>query len=173
MVHPTRFTVGVGVLCALFGATVVVIAQPGGKERNLKENEVPPAALAALKKLSGGAAFIELEEETHHGRKVYEAEWNGPSGEMEAKVSEAGDVLELEEEMTAESVPAAVRAAAEKLGDKGAKIAYEKATYVLYEVEFRKNGRKYETHLDASGHQPHGDAEEDDDGDDAGEAEND
>ncbi|MCC6358057.1 MAG: hypothetical protein IT450_04885, partial [Phycisphaerales bacterium] len=67
---------------------LVVRAQDKGKvedyEKKVKEADVPAPALAALKKLAGGAAFTEFAEEVEHGVKYYEGSWKGPDGNVDA-----------------------------------------------------------------------------------------
>jgi len=78
-------------------------------EREVTEAEVPPAALAALKKLAGAAAFTEFAEEVEHGRKFYEGSWKGPDGNVDAVVTPTGDVVEIEEILPPEKIPAGDR----------------------------------------------------------------
>src|SRR5262245_54909509 len=99
--------------------TALLMAQPNAKkseeqERKVQESEVPPAALAALKKASGGAKLNQIEEEIEDGFKFYEGQWSGPDGKIEALVTEKGDLVEIEEIVPPEKVPAAVRDAADK-----------------------------------------------------------
>ncbi|MEK6674541.1 MAG: hypothetical protein AABZ47_02680 [Planctomycetota bacterium] len=128
-------------------------------ERKVKENEVPAAAMAALKKLSGGAAFTEFAEEIEHGHKFYEGSWKGPDGNVDGLVTEGGDVVELEESIPATKVPAAVRAMLEKEAGKDVAIQFEKKTLYLYEGHFKKDGKTREMILTADGREFHEDAD--------------
>ncbi len=111
------------------------------QERAVKEAEVPAAALAALKTLAGSAPLTEFAEEIEYGHKFYEGSWKGPDGNVDGLVTEFGDVVELEESVPADKVPAAVRAAVEKEAGKDAKVSFERKTLTLYEVHFRKDGK--------------------------------
>lgn len=136
-------------------------------ERQVKQSEVPAAALAALKKVAGDASFTEFAEEIEHGHKFYEGSWKGPDGNVDALVTESGDVVEIEESMPAAKVPAAVRAAAEKQAGKDAK--YERKTVYLYEIHFKKDGKGQELIFTADArpyHEPGQKDEKDDDKDD-------
>ncbi len=139
---------GLSVLCAsvaIFFAGVLVLAQVkkevAASERPVKEAEVPAAAVATLKKLSGGAAITEFAEEIEHGHKFYEGSWKGPDGNVDALVTEIGDLVEIEEAIPAGKVPAPVRGEAEKEAGKDAKLMWEKKTVVMYEVHFKKDGK--------------------------------
>jgi hypothetical protein len=134
---------------------------PKEQERSVKEAEVPAAALAALKKLAGGAAFTEFAEEIEHGHTFYEGSWKGPDGNVDALVTAAGDVVEIEEIIPAEKVPGAVREMAAKEAGKDAKVTYERKTLYLYEIKFKKDGKGREMLFTADGRRTH----EEDDGD--------
>ncbi|MFN0138392.1 MAG: hypothetical protein ACKVS9_19990 [Phycisphaerae bacterium] len=161
----TGAAVGVAVV-TIFGAIALAQqAKPDDTERVIKEAEVPAAALAALKKLAGGNAISEFSEETEHGMKVYEASWKNGDVEMEAEATEAGEILEIEESVAADRVPAAVRTAAEKEAGAGVKISYERTTIYVYEINYRKDNKGHEATITPDGRVSH---EQDDnaDGDD-------
>jgi hypothetical protein len=142
-----------------------VLADEGESERQVKESEVPPAALQALKKLAGGAAITEFAEEVEHGSKFYEGSWKGPGGNVDGLVTENGDVVEIEEAVSADAVPASVRKTAQREAGDGAKLAFEKKTYILYEVKFKKGDRGRELLLTPYGSRPHEEDEDDEDED--------
>jgi hypothetical protein len=169
---------GFGLSCAaaaLLALTVVALAQnkpqpqPAESERKVKEAEVPMAALEALKKLAGSASITEFAEEIEHGHKFYEGSWKGPDGNVDGLVTESGDVVELEESIPADKAPATVRAEAEKAAGKDAKVAYEKKTFIVYEIHFKKDGKGHEMIFTPDGrrfHEDGGKDEKDDDDDD-------
>lgn len=166
-----RNQLAIWILAAVVPALALVVwAQdkkaPEESERQVKESEVPAAALAALKKLAGGAAITEFAEEIEHGHKYYEGSWKGPDGKVDGLVTEAGDVVELEERIPADKAPAGVRAAAEKAAGKDAKLTWERKTVYLYEVHFKKDGKGREAIYSADGRPFHEHGDGDDDGDD-------
>ncbi len=120
-------------------------AEAEEQERKVGEGEVPPAALAALKKLASGAKFTEFSEEIEHGSKFYEGSWKAPTGDnVDALVTAGGDLVEIEQQVPAEQVPAAVLAAVRKQSGPDAALFCEKKTMILYELKFRKDGRRHE-----------------------------
>lgn len=127
------------------------------QEREVKESEVPAAALAALKKLAGDAPLTEFAEEVEHGITYYEGSWKGPDGNVDALVTAAGDVVEIEASIPAELAPATIRALAEKEAGKDAKVSYEKKTLVLYEIHFKKEGKGREMIFAPDGRRYHED----------------
>ena len=87
--------IGLGVGAVMSGGLLAFAQnkpeQPKNYERNVKEGDVPKAALETLKKLAAGAAFTEFAEEVEHGHKFYEGSWKGPHGNIDGLVTEAGE----------------------------------------------------------------------------------
>ena len=142
------------------------------QEREVKEAEVPAPALAALKKLAGAATITEFAEEVEHGHKFYEGSWKGPDGNVDAVVTPTGDVVEIEEIMPPEKIPAGVRAATEQEAGKGTAVSFERKTLYLYEIHFKKDGKGREMIFTTDGRRYHeegpkeGEKEHDEDEDD-------
>ena len=118
--------------------------ESGDQERQVKEGDVPAAALAALKKLAGSTKITEFAEEIENGHKFYEGSWKGADGNIDGLVTEAGDVVEIEESVPMTSVPASVREAAAKEAGEGAKLTFEKKTVYMFEIHFKKDGKSAE-----------------------------
>jgi len=158
-----------GVAVALLGG-LIAFAQPKPaapeQERKVKEAEVPKAALDALKKVADKATIKEFAEEIEHGAKFYEGTWTGPGGNVDCLVTENGDLVEIEEVISADKVPAASRAAAEKEAGKDAKLTWEKKTVVMYEVHYKKGDKGQEMILTPDGRLYHEEGDEKQDKDD-------
>jgi hypothetical protein len=160
MLRKFAFVAGVSV-SALLLAGLIALAQEKPKEgekgkemrveRGIPEAQVPPAALAAIKKMAGMAKIDQFEEKMKHDAKIYKAEWKTPEGEMEVVVTAAGDLLATEEPVMADKVPAAVRMAAENEAGAGAKIEYEKKTIIVYEAKFKKGDKEEEVKICPTG----------------------
>jgi len=120
-------------------------SSPAEVERKVTKAQVPAAALATLKRLAAGAKITEFAEEIEHGHTFYEGSWKARSGaKMDVLVTKTGDLVEIERRVGAKQVPAAVRKAARKAAGKGAELAFEKKTMILYEVKFRKGNSRHE-----------------------------
>ena len=127
-------------------------AQPAEAERQVKEAEIPAAALAALKKLAGGAEITEFAEEIEYGHTFYEGSWKSASGtNMDVIVTPTGDLMEIEEQLSIDNVPAAALKAAQKAAGKETELASEKKTMILYEFRFQKGGSEQELILTPDG----------------------
>ena len=145
-------------------------------ERKVTEADVPEAALAMLRKLAGRAKITEFAEETEYGHTFYEGSWKSQSGaNMDVLVTKSGDLVEIEEQVDTDKVPAAVLKAARKAAGKGARLVCEQKTMILYEVKFSKDNNRHELLLTPDGRRveeevekgkSYDEEEEDDDEDD-------
>ncbi|MCD6392496.1 MAG: hypothetical protein J7M40_03215 [Planctomycetes bacterium] len=114
-------------------------AKAGETERKVTAAEVSKAALATLKKMAHGAKITEFAEEIEHGSKFYEGSWKGREGaNVDVLVTDAGALVEIEQHIAADKVPAAALKAARKAAGKKVDLACERKTMVLYEIKFRK-----------------------------------
>ncbi len=162
MIKQRVVTVGCAGVLILFGGLMALAqnkAPAGEQERAVKEAEVPKAALEALKKLADKAAITEFAEEIEHGSKFYEGSWASPAGKVDALVTDSGDLVEIEETVSADKVPARVRAESEKQAGKDAKITFEKKTLVLYEIHYQKAGKGHEAMFTPDGRPYHEEGE--------------
>jgi uncharacterized membrane protein YkoI len=114
-------------------------------ERKVTKAQVPADALATLKRLAAGAEITEFAEEIEHGHTFYEGSWKARSGaKMDVLVTKTGNLVEIERQVGARQVPAAVRKAARKAAGRGPDLAFEKKTMILYEVKFQKGNSRHE-----------------------------
>ena len=133
-------------------ATSITAAKEQEAERKVTEADVPSAALETLKKLAGDAEIYQFSEEVEHGSTFYEGSWKKPSGaNVDVVVTPTGDLVEIEEQVSIDQVPAATLKAARKAAGRKADLAFEKKTMILYEVKFQKGDRGYELLLSPDG----------------------
>jgi hypothetical protein len=110
------------------------------------------AALAALKKLAAGAEITEFAEEIEYGHTFYEGSWKSAYGaNMDVLVTPTGDLMEIEEQLSIDNVPAAALKVAQKAAGKETELASEKKTMILYEFRFQKEGSEQELLLTPDG----------------------
>ncbi len=154
-------------LALLGGLAVLAQNKPAAveQERKVKEAEVPKAALDALKKIADKTPITDFAEENEHGSKFYEGTWKGPGGNVDCLVTEVGDLVEIEEVIAPEKVPASARGAAEKEAGKDAKLMWEKKTVIMYEVHYKKGDKTQEMILTPDGRQYHEEGEKKDEKD--------
>ena len=165
--------------CGILGS-LTLAAWANGKEHEQDEEkltmeQLPPRVKEAVQKLVGTDPIEEIEKEREHGIVVYEVEWTVNGKGREAEFTADGDLLELEEEVNADEVPAAVKQAAAKALGKTLAVKFERKTIILYEAEAKVDGKEREVLVFPTGklvpHEKHGEHEEhgddhDDDHDD-------
>ena len=131
-----RFTVLVA--CALLAVAA---------EKKLTLQQLPPAVQKAVAAETKGAEVLGFSTEKEHGRTVYEAETKVAGRTRDITFSAEGALLEVEEEVALDSLPAAVR---ESIGKKGAGAKVEKVekstrgAAVSYEATVVRSGKRSE-----------------------------
>ena len=122
------------------------------KEETVELAKVPPMVRSALEKYAAGGQIKEVGVEKDDGVTYYEADYEVSGVEHSVKVTEAGDLVEMEQKIEAASLPAAAAAA---IGKKypGSKIeGAESVQITIYEVAIQtKKGKKKEVKVFASG----------------------
>lgn len=121
------------------------------EEGKVTMEQLPPKVKEAVQRLVGTNTIKELEKETEHGTVVYGVEWTANGKEWEAEFTADGDLLEVEEAVAADEVPAAVRHAAAKALGEAAKIEFERVTITLYEAETKIDGKEREILISPTG----------------------
>ncbi len=148
--------VAVGAVLLLTGLQAKTSANPSGQpagaehERVVKESEVPAGAVAAIKRMAGGAQIAKYEEEMENGETFYEGQWKGANGKMEVLVTAQGDVVEMEEVVTADAVPAAVAATAKAAAGSN-ELQYEKVTEVHYKAKYKQGDQRHKLVVSPTG----------------------
>jgi len=111
---------------------------------------LPKPAAAALQQRAGGAPIEQTHREVEGGKEYYEGVWHVNGARHEVKVTADGTVVEVEEEVAADQVPAAVRATAER--ELGQKVAtFERQMDGSYEAEVVVNGKEKEVRIGTDG----------------------
>jgi len=156
-------------LCAAVYAAQA--AKATDTEHKLTEAEVPATALATLKKMAAGAKIFEFAEEVEDGHTFYEGSWKAPSGvQVDVLVTKTGDLVTIEEGVSANEVPADVLKAARQAAGSNTELTLERKTTILYEIKFEKAGAEQELLLTPNGDKVEEDTQkgpsDDDEGDD-------
>lgn len=153
---------------AAFGllGTLVIggLATAMGEDKKPKTQFVRTAT-KTIRDLAGRAGDIKFGKEKMHGVWVFTGEWQADGVSHEAVVTADGIVIETEESVSLDNVPAAVRAAIAKQFGSDVKVSVEKKTFVLYEAEAEIDGREKELLIFPTGriHEHEHDDHDDDD----------
>jgi hypothetical protein len=136
----------IGVLLSALG-----IAQ----EKKIERSDLPPAVEKTVAEQSKGATIRGFSQEQEKGQTFYEAELiiNGHSKDV--LMDGAGEVVEVEEQVALESLPAQVQAGlrAKAAGGKIGKVESltKKDKLVAYEAKVVKDGKKSEIQVGPDG----------------------
>jgi len=135
-------------------ALVFLGASGCAHHHSVKLEQVPDAARAVIQTHTAGAEICRIKQKQKDGQTVYKVKYKKDGREHELKVSAAGDLLELEEKVTLDELPAAVRATVEEETAGGEIKKLEKETEggkTFYEVKFKKDGKKHEVEINPDG----------------------
>lgn len=147
------------------------------KEKTVKLDDLPAAAVAAIKKAAGKNEITGVTSEKVSGAKIFEAAWKVDGMDREIVVAANGTIMERERTIALEDAPDAVQRMAKKAFPKGTTVVVEKKTMIFYTVEAKQGNEEHEILLTGTGqpvkveavrqkHESDGDDEEDDEDDD-------
>jgi len=133
----------------------VLTLSPGfGAEKKVKMKDLPTAVQKTVQEQIKSAQLKGISKEVENGKTMYEVETvvNGRSRDF--VIDTAGTIVEVEDEVTLDRIPAPAKAAIEKSAGSGKIIKVEsvtKGTTVTYEAELLKAGKKSEVAVAADG----------------------
>jgi Putative beta-lactamase-inhibitor-like, PepSY-like len=125
-----------------------------GAEKKIQMNDLPAAVRQAVQEQTKGAEIKGLSKETENGRTEYEVETVLDSKSRDLTFDASGKVVEVEQEVGIDSLPAAARAAIEKraMGGKIVKVeTVTRGSVTTYEASYTKGGRTHEIGVKADG----------------------
>jgi hypothetical protein len=141
-------TAGATMLFAVF-----VLAQ--GEEKKIQRSALPPAVEKTVVEQSKGATIRGFSQEKENGQTYYEAELMVKGHTKDVLVDVNGAVVEVEEQVSIESLPAAVRQGLQDKAGKGKLGKIETLTkknkLVAYEAKVVTNGRTSELQVGTDG----------------------
>jgi uncharacterized membrane protein YkoI len=145
-------------LVDVHGALGAPGARPGGSgspegqaEKKVEMKDLPAVVQKAVQEQTKGLTVKGLAKEVEDGKTFYEAETTVNGHAKDFLFDTAGKLVEIEEEVALDSVPAAVKTALEAEGKIVLVETVTKGKKVTYEGTVEKNGKKSEIALDATG----------------------
>lgn len=124
-------------------------------EKKIKLEDLPPAVQTAVKEQTKNATLVGLSAEKQKGKTVYEVETKIGGRSRDLLLDQTGSVIETEEEVDMESIPAPARSAIQKRTAGGTISKVEKVTVgaaISYEAVIRtKSGKTVEYAVNADG----------------------
>jgi uncharacterized membrane protein YkoI len=134
--------------------TALCASSLGAAEKKIQMSDLPPAVRQAVQEQTKGAVIHGLSMEKEDGRMEYEVETTVDSKSRDLTFDANGTVIEIEQEVAIDSLPAAARAAIEKRTAGGKIVKVETVTRgsaTTYEASYTKAGRTHEVGVKADG----------------------
>ncbi len=135
-------------LAAAVLATSVGLVAAG---QTVQLKNLPAAVQKAVQDHTKGATVVGLSEEREDGKVLYEVETTIKGRTRDLLFDSAGTLMEVEEEVALDAVPAAVRSVLSTRGKVLKVESLTKGTTVTYEAQVDRNGKKSEVVIDAKG----------------------
>jgi uncharacterized membrane protein YkoI len=123
-------------------------------EKKVKLADLPAPVQKTVQEQTKSATLKGLSKEVENGKTFYEIETMANGKSRDLLVDPSGEIVEVEEATTLDSVPAPVKATLEKAAQKGKILTVEtvtKGSAVSYEAVVSKNGKKSEVAVEADG----------------------
>jgi len=132
------------VLSLIAGLAVLTAAQ--AQEKKIKREELPPAVEKTVAAQSQGATIKGFSTEVEEGKTLYEVELTVNGHGKDISMDKEGKIVEVEEEVAMDLLPAEVKAGLTKAAGSGTIAKVESLTkagkLVAYEADV-KNGSKH------------------------------
>ena len=125
------------------------------QEKKIKRSDLPPAVEKTVAVQSAGATIRGFSTEVENGQTLYEVELtvNGHSKDISMAVD--GSIVEVEEQVALDSLPAEVKAGLQAKAGKGKILKVESITkknkLVAYEAKVDTGGKKSEVQIGPDG----------------------
>jgi hypothetical protein len=145
-----RGKLGIVILGGALGATMAV-----SQEMKIKRSDLPPAVEKTVAAQSTGATIKSFSTAKENGETLYEAEMTVSGHSKDVTMNAQGEVVEVEEEVAMDSLPAAVKSGLLSKVGKGKITRVESLTkkgkLVAYEAQINAKGKKSEAQVGPEG----------------------
>ena len=144
--------IGIFMLVFFIGLTFSIAH---AQERKIKREQLPPAVEKTVAKESEGATVKGFATEVEHGVKLYEASLTVNGHSKDILIDKNGDIVEIEEEVSMDSLPATVQNALKKAAGLGTIQVVESLTkngkLVAYEAQVKHGKKRSEIQVGPNG----------------------
>ena len=139
----------------ILAAGLLFEASAGAQEKKIKRADLPPAVEKTVAEQSVGATVRGFSQEKEKGQVYYEAEMTVNGHSKDVLIDSSGAVVEVEEEVAIDALPAPVKAALQSKAGSGKIVKVETLTkhdkLVAYEAQVTTNGKKSEIQVGPDG----------------------
>jgi hypothetical protein len=137
----------------LIGLATVSVAQ--AQERKLKREQLPAAVEKTVARESQGATVKGFATEVEKGKRLYEVSLDVNGHSKDISMDRRGNVVEVEEQVTMDSLPAAVQEGLRKAAGSGTIGMIESLTksgqLVAYEAHVKTGKKRFEIQVGPNG----------------------
>jgi len=135
--------------------SVDLIAMAMAAEKRIERKDLPPAVEKTVTEQSKGATIRGLSREVEGGKTLYEVELAVDGHGRDVSIDEQGRVVEIEDEVSLNALPPAVRQGLEKAAGTGQIAKVESLTkagkLVAYEAVVRSGSKRSEIQVGPDG----------------------
>jgi uncharacterized membrane protein YkoI len=141
---------------AVISLVGLLLAMPAvAQEKKIKRSDLPPAVEKTVAAQSAGATVKGFSKENEKGQTYYEAEMVVNGHRKDLLIDTNGVIVEVEEEVAADTLPAEVKAGLQAKAGDGKVGKVESITkndkIVAYEAKVMKDGKKSEVQVGPDG----------------------
>lgn len=134
---------------------LILAGLAAAQERKITRSQLPVAIANATARLSREGTMRGFSEEKENGQIYYEIEMTVDGHSKDVLLDSSGTVVEVEEQLPIESLPAGVRDALQAKAGKGKMVKVESIRkhdrLVAYEAQVTHDGRKSEVQVGPDG----------------------
>jgi hypothetical protein len=134
---------------------LLLAAIASAQEKKIKRSDLPPAVEKTVAAQSAGATIRGFSTEMEKGQTFYEAEMTVNGHSKDVLIAADGTVVEVEEQVALDSLPADVKTGLQAKAGKGKILKVESLTkkdkLVAYEAQVETNGKKSEVQVGPDG----------------------
>jgi hypothetical protein len=142
-------------LLASLAAVLAMWSTAQGQEKKIKRSELPPAVEKTVAAESAGATIQGFSTEVEGGRRLYEVELKVDGRGKDILMDGRGNVVEVEEEVALDSLPAPVKEGLTREAGRGVISRVESLTkrgkLVAYEAVVKTGARRREVQVGPNG----------------------
>jgi len=142
-------------LFALVAAGLLLAGTASAQEKKIKRSDLPPAVEKTVAAESAGATIRGFSTEKENGQTFYEAEMMVNGHSKDVLIAADGTVVEVEEQVTLDSLSPEVKAGLQAKAGKGRILKVESLTkkgkLAAYEAHVETNGKKSEVQVGPDG----------------------
>src|SRR5215470_15297861 len=126
-----------------------------GQEKKITRAQLPPAVEQTVQRESEGTTVRGFAKEIEHGQTYYEASLNVNGRNKDILIDKTGKVVEVEEEVSIDSLPSTVQSALKRAAGTGTIESIESLTkygnLVAYEAHLKHGKKRSEIQLGPNG----------------------